>query len=170
MLPSSTHSWAIHTLLTVWFCWRISAAGSERWWWGPPRWCTWSWPPAEVAGASGSMGLQSSRHRSLSHWKAWTVTGKSDGGRPVPTILVFPPGSDSRLGRLAWGISLDQSGRRIWVEGLGGKQSMLVLLFLKDPTVIDSAAHRFQAACFSSPSVCLWSNPVISCHNTDWRD
>lgn len=48
MLPSSTHSWTTHTLLTVGFCWRISAAGSERWWWGPPMWCTWSWPPGDL--------------------------------------------------------------------------------------------------------------------------
>lgn len=85
-------------------------------------------PPATSAGAS--TGLQSSRQRGLSHWKARTVTGSSDGGGTDPTIPVFPPGSAARLGRLARGISLDQSGRRIWVEGLGGKQSMLFILFL----------------------------------------
>lgn len=85
----------------------------------------------------------------------------SNGDRQQKTIPVFPPGSDSRLGRLARGISLDQSGRRIWVEGLGGKQSMLFILFFKKPHCHrHSTAHRFQAACFFPPlCVCeatLW--------------
>lgn len=59
------------------------------------------------------------------------VTGSSVWGRTLTTIPVFPPGSESRLGRLTQGISLDQRGRGIWVEGLGGKQSMLFIPFLK---------------------------------------
>lgn len=79
--------------------------------------------------ASGALGPQRSEHPDLSHWKARTVKGSSVGGGTVLTIPVFPPGSDSRLGRLARGISLDQSGRGIWGEGLGGKQSIPFILF-----------------------------------------
>lgn len=34
-------------LSAVWSCWRISGAGWERWWWGPPLWYTWSSGPPE---------------------------------------------------------------------------------------------------------------------------
>lgn len=94
----------MHALLTVWFCWRISAAGSGRWWWEPPWWCTWSWP--RWLPGFGSNGV--SEHRSLFHWKARMVTGSNVWDRTLTTIPVFPPGSESRLGRLAQGISLDQ--------------------------------------------------------------
>lgn len=166
LLSSSTHSWAMHALLTAWFCWRISVAGSGRWWWEPPWWCTWSWPRRSPG--FGSDGV--SEHRGLSHWKARMVTGSSVWGRTLTTIPVFPPGSESRLERLAWGISLDQRGRRNWVEGLRGKQSMLFIPFFKKKNCHwQGKVHRFKRDCFFS-SACLWDSPGTSCHSTDRKD
>lgn len=149
----------MQALLTVWFCWRISVAGSGRWRWERPWWCTWSWPRRPPG--FGSDGV--SEHRGLSHRKARMVMSSSVCCRTLTTIPVFPPGSDSRLGRLARGISLDQKGRQIWVEGLTGKQSMLFFPFLKKNTVTDRAwciADYFLS--------CLWDK--IPCLSTDRKD
>lgn len=39
------HRSSSRSVLTAGFCWRIYAAGWERWWWGLPEWCTWSRSP-----------------------------------------------------------------------------------------------------------------------------
>lgn len=169
LLSSSTHSWAMRALLTVWFCWRTSVAGSGRWWWEPPGWCTWSWPRRPPGFGSDCV----SEHRSLSHRKAPTVTGSSVWGRTLTTIPVFPPGSESRLGRLARGISLDQGRRRIWAKGLGDKQSMLFIPFFKKKKKMLSLTGQgalIRDGLFFFPSACLWDSPGISCHSTDRKD
>lgn len=154
----------MHALLTVWFCWRISAAGSGRWWWEPPWWCTWSWP--RWLPGFGSNGV--SEHRSLFHWKARMVTGSNVWDRTLTTIPVFPPGSESRLGRLAQGISLDQ--RETDLSGRTRRQTehAVYSLLKKNPQKTLSLAG--EGAWFFFTSACFWDSPGNSCHNTDRKD
>lgn len=128
----------MRALLTVWFCWRTSAAGSGRWWWEPPGWCTWSWPRWPPGFGSDCV----SDHRSLSHRKAPTVTGSGVLGQNThdyscpPSWLWMTVGEIS-TGGLAWIKEGDGSGRK----DSEYKQSVLFIPFLKKQknTVTDRA-------------------------------
>lgn len=147
-------SWSV---LTARFCWRISAAGGKRWWWGPSGWCTWSYPPSQRPPCLWDwwcfralrLRLPSKR---LEWYKAEFCGGTS------PTIPVFPLGSRSWLGRLARRISWDQGGGWISLVGLGGKQSMLCVSILKTAHLLglSSTQQTFILSLFwfSLKSVC----------------
>lgn len=172
-LSSSTHSWAMRALLTVWFCWRTSVAGSGRWWWEPPGWCTWSRPRRPPGFGSDCV----SDHRSLSHRKAPMVTGSGVLGQNThdyscPLSWLWMTVGEISTGGLAWIKEGDGSGRK----DSEYKQSVLFIPFLKKKKKTLSLTGQGASIrdglvfLFFFSSACLWDNPGISCHSTDRKD